>query len=164
MTIIIRLATTPTWLQSADWAKNALILQGLWGAGSGMLLWLAGLKGVSTTLYEASGIDGATPRQQFWNVTFPMLTPIVFFNSVMGFIGAMQEFDRQYVMKPSKDGPIGPDDALLTPVYHLFRNGFAFFKMGYASSLAWLIFVVIMVLTFTQFRLQDRWVHYETDK
>ncbi len=154
----------PTWLQSADWAKNALILQGLWGAGSGMLLWLAGLKGVSTTLYEASGIDGATPRQQFWNVTFPMLTPIVFFNSVMGFIGAMQEFDRQYVMKPSKDGPIGPDDALLTPVYHLFRNGFAFFKMGYASSLAWLIFVVIMVLTFTQFRLQDRWVHYETDK
>lgn len=154
----------PTWLQSADWAKNALILQGLWGAGSGMLLWLAGLKGVSTTLYEASGLDGATPRQQFWNVTFPMLTPIVFFNSVMGFIGAMQEFDRQYVMKPSKDGPIGPDDALLTPVYHLFRNGFAFFKMGYASSLAWLIFVVIMVLTFTQFRLQDRWVHYETDK
>jgi multiple sugar transport system permease protein len=154
----------PAWLNSADWAKNALILQGLWGAGSGMLLWLAGLKGVPNSLYEAAGLDGANPRQQFWKVTFPMLSPVVFFNAVMGFIGAMQEFDRQYVMKPNKDGPIGPDDSLLTPVYHLFRNGFAFFKMGYASSLAWLIFAVILILTFTQWQLAPRWVHYETDK
>jgi ABC-type sugar transport system permease subunit/ABC-type glycerol-3-phosphate transport system substrate-binding protein len=154
----------PGWLQSADWSKNALILQGVWGAGGGMILWLAGLKGVPTSLYEASGIDGASPRQQFWSITFPQLSPIVFFNLVMGFIGAMQEFDRAYTMKPSGDGPIGPDDTLLTPVYHLFQEGFAFFKMGYASSLAWLIFGIILLLTYTQFKLAPRWVHYEADK
>jgi multiple sugar transport system permease protein len=137
---------------------------GIWGAGSGMVLWLAGLKGVPTSLYEASDIDGATPWKQFWSVTFPMLSPIVFFNSVMGFIGAMQEFDRQYIMKSSSDGPIGPDDSLLTPVYHLFQNGFTFFKMGYASSIAWLVFAIILLLTFTQFKLAPRWVHNEVEK
>ncbi len=156
--------TPPAWLNSADWSKNALIVQGVWGAGSGMLLWLAGLKGVSSTLYEASGIDGASPKQQFWKITFPQLSSIIFFNSVMGFIGAMQEFDRSYAMKPSSDGPIGPDDSLLTPVYVLFQNGFAFFKMGYASAVAWLIFAIILILTFIQFSLQRRWVHYEADR
>jgi multiple sugar transport system permease protein len=156
--------TPPGWLQSADWAKNALIVQGVWGAGSGMLLWLAGLKGVPSTLYEASGIDGATPKQQFWKITFPQLSPIIFFNTVMGFIGAMQEFDRSYAMKPSSDGPIGPDNSMLTPVYVLFQNGFAFFKMGYASAIAWLIFGIILTLTFIQFKLAPRWVHYEADK
>jgi len=156
--------TPPPWLQSADWSKNALIVMGIWGAGSGMLLWLAGLKGVSTTLYEASGLDGATPKQQFWKITFPQLSPIIFFNTVMGFIGSMQEFDRSYAMKPSSDGPIGPDNSMLTPVYALFQNGFAFFKMGYASAIAWLIFAIILLLTFAQFKLAPRWVHYEADK
>ena len=154
----------PGWIQSADWSKNGLIVMGIWGAGSGMILWLAGLKGVSPSLYEASGIDGASPWRQFWSVTFPMLSPIVFFNTIMGFIGAMQEFDRQYVMKPSSDGPIGPDDSMLTPVYHLFQNGFTFFKMGYASSIAWLVFAIILAITFVQFRLAPRWVHYEVEK
>ncbi|MBN9502566.1 MAG: extracellular solute-binding protein [Armatimonadetes bacterium] len=154
----------PGWIQSADWSKPALILMGVWGAGSGMVLWLAGLKGVPTSLYEAAGIDGASNRQLFWSITFPQLSPIIFFNMVMGFIGAMQEFDRQYIMKPSSDGPIGPDDSMLTPVYYLFRNGFETFKMGYASSLAWLIFAIIVILTFAQFKLSPRWVHYENDK
>jgi multiple sugar transport system permease protein len=157
-------APPPAWLQSADWAKDALILMGVWGAGSGMILWLAGLKGVPTSLYEASALDGANSTKQFWTVTFPQLSPIIFFNTVMGFIGAMQEFDRMYIMKPSAEGMVGPDDSMLTPVFHLFRNGFAFFKMGYASSLAWLIFAIILVLTFTQFKLAPRWVHYEVDK
>jgi len=154
----------PPWLQSADWSKNALIVMGIWGAGSGMLLWLAGLKGVSSTLYEASGLDGASSKQQFWKITFPQLSPIIFFNTVMGFIGSMQEFDRSYAMKPSSDGPIGPDNSMLTPVYALFQNGFAFFKMGYASAIAWLIFAIILLLTFLQFKLAPRWVHYEADK
>ena len=154
----------PAWLQSADWAKPALIVMGMWGAGSGMILWLAGLKGVPGTLYEAASIDGATPKQQFWSVTFPMLSPIIFFNTVMGFIGAMQEFDRMYIMKPASDGSVGPDDSLLTPVFHLFTNGFTFFKMGYASALAWLIFAIILALTFIQFRLAPRWVHYEAER
>jgi ABC-type sugar transport system permease subunit/ABC-type glycerol-3-phosphate transport system substrate-binding protein len=154
----------PGWLQSADWAKPALILMGVWGAGSGMVLWLAGLKGVPGSLYEAAGIDGASNRQLFWSITFPQLSPIIFFNLVMGFIGAMQEFDRMYIMKPSKDGPVGPDDSMLTPVFYLFRNAFEVFKMGSASAIAWLIFGIILVLTFIQFKLAPRWVHYEADK
>ncbi len=154
----------PGWVQSADWSKNALVVMSMWAAGSGMILWLAGLKGISSTLYEAASIDGANPRQTFWSITFPQLSPIIFFNAVMGFIGAMQEFDRIYIMKPSSDGPVGPDDSLLTPVYLLFNNGFAYFKMGYSSAIAWLIFGIILVLTFTQFKLAPRWVHYESDK
>ena len=154
----------PGWLQSADWAKPALILMGVWGAGSGMVLWLAGLKGVSNTLYEAANIDGASPGQLFWSITFPQLSPIIFFNMVMGFIGAMQEFDRMYIMKPSKDGPVGPDDSMLTPVFYLFRNAFETFKMGSASSIAWMVFGIIVLLTFIQFKLAPRWVHYEADK
>lgn len=154
----------PGWVQSADWAKSSLIVMSMWGAGSGMILWLAGLKGISSTLYEAASIDGANPRQTFWSITFPQLSPIIFFNAVMGFIGAMQEFDRVYIMKPSADGPVGPDDSMLTPTYLLFKNGFAFFKMGYASAIAWAMFAVIILLTIIQFKLAPRWVHYESDK
>ncbi len=164
-TITPWLGITPAgWLNSADYSKSALILMGMWGAGSGMILWLAGLKGVPGTLYEAASIDGANPKQQFWTVTFPMLSPVIFFNLVMGFIGAMQEFDRVYVMKPPSDGSTGPDDSLLTPVFHLLINGFRFFKIGYASALAWVIFGIIVLLTAAQWKLAPRWVHYEADK
>jgi multiple sugar transport system permease protein len=151
----------PGWIQSAEWCKPALILMGLWGAGSGMVLWLAGLKGVPTSLYEAASLDGADAKQTFWSITFPHLTPLVFFNTVMGFIGSLQEFDRVYVMRPSLDGPVGPDDSMMTPVYMLFNNGFGLFKMGYASALAWLVFVIVVMITFMQFKLKDRWVHEE---
>lgn len=154
----------PGWLQSADWAKPALILMGVWGAGSGMILWLAGLKGISATLYEAASIDGASPKAQFFRITLPQLSPIIFFNLVMGFIGSLQEFERIYVMKPASDGSVGPDDSMLTPVFHLFRNGFEYFKMGYASALAWAIFLLILVLTGTQWWLSKKWVHYEVQK
>lgn len=154
----------PGWLQSANWSKDALILMGMWGAGSGMILWLAGLKGIPSTLYEAASLDGANRRQQFWSVTFPQLTPIIFFNGVMGIIGSVQEFDRMYIMKPSNEGPVGPDDSMLTPVFLLFKNGFAFFKMGYASALAWVLFAIILLLTLVQFKLAPKWVHYEVDK
>jgi ABC-type sugar transport system permease subunit len=153
----------PAWLNAEAWAKPSLIIMGLWGAGSGMILWLAGLKGVPGQLYEAASLDGASPWKQFWSVTLPQLSPIIFFNTVMGFIGAMQEFDRVYVMKPS-EGSVGPGDSLLVPVYHLFDNGFKYFKLGYASALAWSIFLVILILTLIQFKLAPRWVHYETDR
>jgi ABC-type sugar transport system permease subunit len=153
----------PGWLSAEAWAKPALILMGVWGAGSGMVLWLAGLKGVPNTLYEAASLDGANPRQQFFSVTLPYLSPIIFFNTVMGFIGAFQEFDRVYIMNPSH-GSVGPGDALLVPVFHLFTNGFNYFKMGYASALAWVIFFVILILTVGQLKLAPRWVHYEGEK
>jgi ABC-type sugar transport system permease subunit len=152
----------PGWLSVEAWAKPSLIVMGLWGAGSGMILWLAGLKGVPQTMYEAAAIDGATPTQQFWAVTLPQLSPIVFFNAVMGFIGALQQFDAVYVVTGGNS--TGPADSLLVPVYHLFTNGFRYFKMGYASSLAWLIFFIILALTGIQFLFARHWVHYEVEK
>lgn len=152
----------PGWVTAEAWSKPALILMGMWGAGSGMILWLAGLKGIPASLYEAAGIDGANPRQQFWCVTLPHLTPLIFFNVVMGFIGAFQEFDRVYVL--TVGSTFGPGDSLLTPVYLLFNNGFSYFRMGFASALAWVIFLIILILTLVQFRLAPRWVHYEADK
>ncbi len=153
----------PGWLTVADWAKPALIVMGLWGAGGGMILWLAGLKGVPATLYEAANIDGANGNRQFWSITLPMLSPIVFFNVVTGFIGAIQEFDRVWVLRGG-GGTAGPSDSLLVPVVHLFVNGFTYFKLGFASALAWLVFSVILGLTFLQFKIAPRWVHYEADK
>lgn len=152
----------PGWLDAEAWAKPALILMGLWGAGSGMILWLAGLKGIPSSLYEAAAIDGAKPRQQFWSITMPQLSPILFFNIVIGFIGALQEFDRIYIMK--QDTPSGPGESLLVPVLQLFQNGFGYFKMGYASAIAWVIFAIILALTLAQFRLARHWVHYEAEE
>jgi ABC-type sugar transport system permease subunit/ABC-type glycerol-3-phosphate transport system substrate-binding protein len=157
-------APAPTWLGSAHWSKDGLILMALWSVGSGMILWLAGLKGVPNTLYEAASLDGASPTKQFWKVTAPVLSPLIFFNTVMGFIGALQEFDRMYIMNPMGAGTVGPDDSFLTPVYLLFKSGFTFFKMGYASALAWGIFLIIVLLTAFQFWLAPRWVHYEVDR
>lgn len=152
----------PGWVAVEQWAKPSVILMGLWGAGGGMVLWLAGLKGISGTLYEAASIDGATPKQQFWKITLPQLSPIIFFNTIMGLIGAFQEFDRMYVI--TRGANAGPSDSLLTPVYLLFSNGFRYFKMGYASALAWLIFGVILILTLINFKLAPKWVHYEVDR
>ncbi|HWA84148.1 MAG TPA: extracellular solute-binding protein [Fimbriimonadaceae bacterium] len=152
----------PGWMAAEPWAKHTLILMGMWGAGSGMILWLAGLKGIPTTLYEASSIDGATPWQQFWKVTAPQLSPVIFFMTVMGFIGSLQEFDRVFILK-GPDGPIGPADSLLTPVYRLFDVAFGQFKMGYASAIAWIVFVLIVLITVVQFWIAPRWVHYEAD-
>lgn len=152
----------PGWHTAEAWAKPTLIIMGLWGAGSGMILWLAGLKGIPATLYEAANIDGASPWQQFWNVTLPQLSPIIFFNTVMGFIGAIQTFDSIYIITKGLNS--GPADSLLMPVYHLFTNAFNYFRMGYASALAWVIFAIILLLTLIQFKLAPRWVHYEADK
>lgn len=127
------------------------------------MLWLAGLKGVPKSLYEAAEIDGAKRVQRFWLVTIPMLSPILFFNIVMGFIGAIQEFDRVYIMKPD-EGMAGPNDSMLSPVFYLFQNGFGYFKMGYASAIAWAVFAVILVLTLAQLKLRKLWVYEEVEK
>lgn len=154
----------PGWFGAAEWAKPGLILQGLWGAGSGMILWLAGLQGVPQHLYEAADLDGAGALARFRHVTLPMLSPYLFFNLIMGTIHALQEFDRVYVLgggDPSR--PIGPVDSLLMPVVYLFKNAFQYFKMGYASALAWLLFLLILALTLAQLKLAPRWVYYESE-
>lgn len=145
----------PGWLKSAEWAKPAYIFMGLWGAGGGLVMWLAALKGVPKELYEASTLDGATGYQQFKAVTLPALSPIVFFSTVIGFIGAIQEFDRAYVFSKAGAGPL---DSLLLPVPELFNQAFSYFRMGYASALAWLIFVLVLIMTGIQFLLSRFWV------
>jgi multiple sugar transport system permease protein len=156
----------PGWFGAAEWAKPGLIIQGLWGAGGGMILWLAGLQGIPQHLYEAADIDGAGWWVKFRHVTLPMLSPYVFFNLIMGTIGALQEFDRVYVLSGQGGGgsSVGPVDSLLVPVMVLFNNAFKYFKMGYASALAWVLFVIILALTLVQLKLAPRWVHYEAEK
>jgi multiple sugar transport system permease protein len=146
----------PKWLQSEWWSKPSLILMGLWGAGGGMIIWLAGLKGISTSLYEAAGVDGAGVLRQFWHVTLPQLTPYIFFNLVMGLIGTFQIFGEAFILTQG-----GPVNSTLFYVYHLFNNAFRYGQMGYASAMAWLLFVIVLVLTIFQMRLSRRWVHYE---
>lgn len=149
----------PGWLSAPEWAKPALVLMGLWGAGGGMILWLAGLQGIPQSLYEAADIDGANAWQKFRAVTLPMLTPYVFFTMIMGTIGALQTFDTVYIMTAG-----GPVDSTNVPVLYLFRNAFTYFKMGYASALAWILFGLILTLTAAQLKLAPRWVHYEGEK
>ncbi|MEW6356550.1 MAG: extracellular solute-binding protein [Planctomycetota bacterium] len=148
----------PLWLQSEVWAKPAIILMGLWGAGASMIIWLAGLKGIPEHLYEAAEIDGAGPVQKFIHVTLPMLTPYIFFNLIMGIIHTFQVFTQAFVMTQG-----GPADATLFYVYYLFNNAFRFFRMGYASAMAWILFVIVLTLTIIQLKLAPRWVHYEQE-
>jgi multiple sugar transport system permease protein len=148
----------PLWLNSPITSKPALIVMGLWGAGGGMILWLAGLQGIPQHLYEAASLDGAGWWSKLRNVTLPMLTPYIFFNLIMGTIGALQAFEAQYIMTGG-----GPTDSTLVPVLYLFNKAFADFKMGYASAVAWMLFVIIIALTLVQFKLASRWVYYESE-
>lgn len=152
----------PGWTSVDSWAKPALLAMGLWGAGSGMILWLAGLKGIPQSLYESASIDGASPWKQFFSITLPQISSLILFSTVMGFIGAIQEFDKVYVVSAGANA--GPNDTMLTPVFHLFTNGFNYFKMGYASALAWIIFLVILIITGMQWKLSKRWVYEEVSK
>lgn len=155
----------PGWLSVPAWSKPALIISGLWGAGGGMILWLAGLQGIPKSLYEAASIDGAGSWSQFRHITIPMLSPYIFFNLIMGSIGALQTFETAYIMGGTVGGgTTGPDDSLLVPVVYLFNNAFQYFKMGYASALAWILFIIILGLTMGQLKMAPRWVHYETEE
>ena len=126
-----------------------------------MILWLAGLQGIPQQLYEAAELDGANRWQTFRAVTLPMLSPYMFFNLIMGTIGALQMFDQVYLISGGSGGPV---DSTLVPVLLLFNNGFNYFKMGYASALAWIIFAIILTLALAQIKLAPRWVHYEAEK
>jgi len=154
----LHIANPPNWLQSADWSKPSLIIMGLWGAGSGMIIWLAGLKAIPQELYEAAGVDGANGWQQFRHVTLPQLSPYIFFNLVMGLIGTFQIFGQAFIMTAG-----GPANSTLFYVYHLFNNAFRYGHMGYASAMAWVLLVLVLILTIIQFRLSKRWVYYEGD-
>ena len=146
----------PRWLADPQWALPALLMMSLWGLGRTMVIYLASLQGIPQHLYEAAAIDGAGTWQSFWRITLPMLTPTIFFNLVLSIISTFQTFTSAFV---ATDG--GPLDSTLFYVLYLFRQAFQFFNMGYASALAWVLFVIILVLTLLIVRSADRWVYYE---
>ena len=146
----------PRWLYSEAWAMPAIILMSLWGAGSAMLIYLAGLRGIPTSLYEAAQIDGASSVRRFFAITLPLLTPTIFFNVVLNIIGSWQVFTAAYVMT---DG--GPNNATLTMVLHIYRTGFRNSYFGYASAQAWLLFLIVLVFVVLALRSARTWVHYD---
>ena len=156
MLAIFGVTHPPHWLQDPVWAKPSLILMGLWGVGGGMIIWLAGLKDIPESLYEAAKIDGANCWQRFRYVTLPMLTPYIFFNLIMGLIGVFQIFEAAYIMTEG-----GPADATLFYAYKLFNEAFRYLNMGAASAMAWILFLVVLVITLWQLWLGKKWVHYE---
>lgn len=148
--------TLPLWLQDKDWSKPSIIVMRVWAAGAAIIIWLAGLQSIPQELYEAATVDGAGPWQRFRNVTVPMLSPYILFNLIIGLIATMQIFGEAYIMTEG-----GPADSTLFYAYYLFKNAFQYFRMGYASALAWILFLVVLSLTLSQLWLSKRWVHYE---
>jgi multiple sugar transport system permease protein len=149
----------PAWLLDPLLAKPAYVIMSLWGVGGGTVIFLAGLQGIPAHLYEAAEIDGAGCWSKFRHVTLPMLTPIIFFSLTMGVIGSFQIFAQAYVMSGR-----GVDNSTLFYVLYLFEQAFRYFHMGYASAMAWILFLVILLVTVVQFRLARRWVHYSGDE
>jgi multiple sugar transport system permease protein len=147
----------PKWLFDETWVIPAFVIMSLWSIGAAMIIYLAGLQGIPQHLYEAAEIDCAGPWTKFANVTIPMISPIIFFNAVMGIIVSFQIFTPAYVMTRG-----GPDNASLFMGLYLYNNAFEYFQMGYASALAWLVFVVIMGLTLVVIRSSPYWVYYES--
>ena len=146
----------PGWLQSPDWALPALIIMSLWGVGGGMIIYLAGLQSIPTTLYEAATIDGASMWQRFSHITLPLITPVIFYNLVIGIIGTFQYFTNAYVMTNG-----GPANATLFYNLYLYRNTFQYQRLGYGSALAWLLLFIVLVMTALVFRSSSAWVYYE---
>jgi multiple sugar transport system permease protein len=146
----------PGWLNSPDWALWALIVMSLWGVGGGMIIYLAGLQGIPTALYEAAEVDGANKVRQFFSITLPLITPVLFYNMVIGIISTFQIFTQVYVMTAG-----GPVESTLFYNLYLYNNAFRYQRMGYASALAWILFIIVMVLTLLVFRSSALWVYYE---
>ena len=148
----------PKWLASTEWALPTFIIISLWGIGGGMVIYLAGLQSVPTALYEAAELDGAGAWARFIHVTLPMTSPVILFVTVTSMIGSFQVFTAAFVMT---DG--GPVNATLFFVLHLYNYGWRFLKMGYASALAWVLFVIILGLTLFLLRVSGRLVYYEAE-
>jgi multiple sugar transport system permease protein len=147
----------PGWLTAPEWAKPALILMGLWGAGGSMVIYLAGLQDVPQQLYEAASLDGAGKLAQLRHVTLPMLSPVILFNLIMGLIGGFQYFTQAYIISK---GSGGPQDSTLFFALQLFNAAFLDFRMGYSCAMAWVLFLLTLVCAFAVFRSSARWVYY----
>jgi multiple sugar transport system permease protein len=149
----------PNWLGSTRWALPSLILVGLWAFGGKMIVFLAGLQGIPGELYEAVEIDGGNAWHKFRAVTLPMLTPVILFNLVIDLIYAFQLFTESYGLTAG-----GPENATLVYMLYLYRNAFDYLQMGYASAMAWVLFLVVLVVTLLIFKSTPMWVHYENER
>ncbi len=153
----------PSWLNDPAWVKNGIVIMMLWSIGGSVIILFAALRNVPAELYEAARIDGAGRWQQFMNVTVPMISGALFFVVVINTIASLQLFSEVYTMfyGTQQGMSSGSERAALFYVIYLFRNAFEFFEMGYASALAWVLFVVILIITVIQIRLSRRFVYYE---
>jgi multiple sugar transport system permease protein len=147
------------WFQDSNWAMPALIIMSLWNIGGSMIIFLAGLQGIPQHLYEAAEIDGANYWQRLWNVTIPMMSPVIFFNLVIGLIAALQTFVPGYLMTQG-----GPQNSTLFYGLYIFRSAFRDFKMGYAAALSWVLFAIVLLLSVFVFRYLGRLVYYEESR
>lgn len=146
----------PSWLGDENWALPSLVGMSLWSVGAGTIIYLAGLQGIPTDLYEAGEVDGATGWSRFRYITLPMMTPVLFFQLVTGIILALQVFTQSFIMTRG-----GPNNSTLFMLLYMYRNAFEYLRMGFASALAWLLFAYILVLTVLVFRSSAVWVYYE---
>ncbi|WP_246552390.1 carbohydrate ABC transporter permease [Vallitalea pronyensis] len=148
----------PDWLNNEQTVMPALVIMSLWGIGGSMIIYLAGLQDIPRSLYEAAEIDGATTFHKFKNITIPMMTPILFFNLIMGIIGSLQTFTQAYVMTEG-----GPNGASMFFVLHIYKNAFEYFNMGYAAALSWILFFIILAITLLVLKSSSLWVFYESE-
>lgn len=145
----------PAWLSSEPWAFVSLVFMSLWSVGGSMVIYLAGLKDIPLSLYEAAVVDGASPWQRTRHITLPMLSPVIFFNLIMGTINAFQYFTQAYIMTEG-----GPGNSTSFYALYLFKRSWRYLDMGYASAMAWILFVIIMTVTTLLFKTHRKWVHY----
>jgi multiple sugar transport system permease protein len=146
----------PAWLKDPTWTFWSLILMSLWSVGGSMVIYLAGLKDIPVHLYEAALLDGASLLQRLRYVTLPMLSPVIFFNLVMGVISAFQYFTQPFMLLSQQ----APEESTRFFAVYLFERAWRYLDMGYASAMAWVLFLIIMIVTGALFRVQKRWVHY----
>lgn len=151
----------PLWFQDPRWAKPGLVLLGLWGIGNTMIIFLASLLDVPRQLYEAADIEGASAWQRFRHVTLPMISPVIFFSIVTGVIYGFQYFTEGYIAAGGADNLGNPQGSLLFYPIWLFQQGFRSFHMGYASALAWVMFLIVMICVVVLIKSSSRWVHYQ---
>ncbi|MFO0044908.1 MAG: carbohydrate ABC transporter permease [Armatimonadota bacterium] len=147
----------PAWLSDPTWTPWSLVFMSVWGAGGSMVIYLAGLKDIPTYLYEAATLDGAGPIQKLKAVTLPMLSPVIFFNLVMGIIGTFQYFTQAFMISK---GQGGPEDSTMFYALYMFQRSWKYMDMGYGSAMAWVLFVLIIFITAVIFKSHTRWVHY----
>ena len=146
----------PNWLGHPRWALWAFVLMSLWGVGANVVIFLAALQGVPKALYEAADLDGASGSQQFWNITLPLISPATLFVAITGIIYSFQTFTQAFILTQG-----GPANATLFYLYYLYKNAFTWFEMGYASALAWVLFLIIITCTLVLLRTSNQWVYYE---